>query len=103
MDLGNTVLNVFKKVDAPVDPQHIEACHRLKSGDNGRSNKVTVKFCNRNDMVRVINKKSSLKLLVQVTLTPSTSLFVNPSLYSYYKYLGSKCKALWSRKLISSF
>ena len=30
LDLEKTVLNVFDKMDAPVDPQNIEACHRLK-------------------------------------------------------------------------
>ena len=30
-----TVLNVFHKIDAPVDPQNTEACHRLKFDDNG--------------------------------------------------------------------
>ena len=47
LDLGKTVLHVFDKIDAPVDPQNIEACHRLKSDDNGRSNKVIVKFSKR--------------------------------------------------------
>ena len=63
IDLERTLLNVFDKIDAPVDPQNIEACHRLKSDDNGRSNKVIVKFNNRKDMVRVRNKKKSLKML----------------------------------------
>ena len=51
IDLERTLLNVFDKIDAPVDPQNIEACHRLKSDDNGRSNKVIVKFSKRKDMV----------------------------------------------------
>ena len=51
-------------------------------------------------MVRVMNKKKSLK---NDAICPSMSLFINPSLCSYYKYLWSKCKALWSGKLISSF
>ena len=33
----------------------------------------------------------------------STSLFISPSLSSYYKYLWSICKVLWTGKLISSF
>ena len=52
-----------------------------------------------------MNKKKSLKNanLDGTGLPPSTSLFINPSLCGYYKYLLSKCKALWSGKLISSF
>ena len=96
---------MFLIKDAPVDPQNIEACHRLKSDDNGPSNKVIVKFSKRKDMVRVMNKKKYFKNanLDDTGLPPSTSLFINPSLCSYYKYLWSKCKALWSGKLLSSF
>ena len=54
LDLGKTVLHV---IDAPVDPQNIEACHRLKSDDNGRSNKVIVKFRKRKDIVPLMSKK----------------------------------------------
>ena len=102
IDLERTLLNVFDKIDAPVDPQNIEACRRLKSDDNGQSNKVIVKFSKRKDMVRVMNKKKFLNL-DGTGFPPNTSLFINPSLCSYYKYLWSKCKALWSGKLISSF
>ena len=56
LDLEKTLLNVFDKIDAPVDPQTIETCHSLKSDDNGRSNKVIVKFSKHEDMVRVVNK-----------------------------------------------
>ena len=56
-------------------------------------------------MARIMNKKKSLKNanLDGTVLPPSTSLFINPSLCSYYKCLWSKCKALLSSKLISSF
>ena len=61
--LEKTVLNVFHKIDAPVDPQNIEACHRLKFEDNGWSNKVVVKFSKRNNMVWIMNKKGPWKML----------------------------------------
>ena len=47
-------------LDATVDTQNIEACHRLKS-DNGRSNKAIVKFNKRKDIVWIMSKKKSLK------------------------------------------
>ena len=52
-------------------------------------------------MVWIINKKKSLKNanLDGTGLPPSTSLFINSTLNN----LWSKCKALWSGKLISSF
>ena len=58
IDLEKKVLKVLDIIDAPADPQNIEACHRLKSDDNGLSNKVIVKFSKHKDMVRVMNKKS---------------------------------------------
>ena len=58
INLEKTVVDVFDKIDAPVDPQNIKLCHRLKSDDNGRSNKVFVKFSKHKDMVPVMNKKS---------------------------------------------
>ena len=63
LNLEKTVLHVFDKIDVPVDPRNIEACHRLKSDDNGWSNKVIVKFNKRKDMVRLMNKKSPWKML----------------------------------------
>ena len=57
IDLEKTVLSVFDKIDAPVDPPNIEACHRLKSDENGRNNNVIVKFSKRKDIVQVMNKK----------------------------------------------
>ena len=79
MDLKRTVLNIFGKIDAPINLQNIEICRRLKSDDNGRSNKVIVKFSKRKDIVRVINKKKSLKNanLDGTGLPPRTSLFFN--------------------------
>ena len=34
LDLEKIVLHVFDKIDAPIDSQNIEACHRWKSDDN---------------------------------------------------------------------
>ena len=61
IDLEKAVVNVFDKIDAPVDQQNIEACRRLKSDYNGRSNKVIMNISKLKDMVRVMNKKKSLK------------------------------------------
>ena len=48
-DLEKTVLDVFDKVDAPADPQNIEACQKLRLDNNCRSNKA--RFSKRKDMV----------------------------------------------------
>ena len=54
---GKDDIKRFWKSRCWVDPQNIEACHRLKSDDNGWSNKVIVKFNTCKDMVRVLNNK----------------------------------------------
>ena len=89
--MEETVLNIFDKIDSTVHPQSIKACHRLKSVDNGQSNKVIVKFSKRKDVIRVIVKRIFLKNanLDGTALPPNTSLFFNLSLHSYYKYLWS--------------
>ena len=69
-------------MDAPVDTQNIEACHRLKSGNND-GNKIIAKFNKRKDMVRVMSKKNFLKNAnFRWCRSPSTFLFINPSLWS---------------------
>ena len=100
--------NIFRKYSIKSFwncPQDIEACGKLKSDDNDWNNKVIMKFCKSNDMVWVINKKISLRLItkmVEVSLTPGTSFSTNRSACSCYMYLWSKSKSLWSSKLISS-
>ena len=101
-DLEKTVLKVFERIYVPVDPQNIETCHRLNFHDTCRSNKVIVKFSKLKGMVRIMNKTLKTGDLDGTGLSPSTSLFIYPSLCSYYKYLWSKCKVLWSSKLTSS-
>ena len=74
LDLEKTVLHVFDKIDAPVEPRNIGACHRLKPDDSGRSNKVTWKFSKSKDIVRVMNKKKSLKMLTKMVQVSSQAL-----------------------------
>ena len=41
--------------------------------------------------------------LETVNLPSGTKIFINESLYTYYKKLWSKCKELWNAKQILSF
>ena len=83
----------------PVQPQNIEACDRLKSDDNGRGNKVIVKFSKRKDMAREMNKKKIFEKCYFRWYRSRTSLFINRSFRSCYEYFRTKCKAPWSSKL----
>ena len=99
--MEKTLLSVFDKIDASVDPQNIEAYHRLKFDDNDQSNKVSVKFSKHKVMAGVMNTKKSLKnanlngtglpqalhcLLILVFIKLSSLILV-------YKYLWPQCKA----------
>ena len=91
--LKETVLDLFSKCNAPVDPSNVEDCHRLKSTNNA-TQKVITKLSKRKDLYRVLKAKSSLKNVdLNVTgIPPGTTIFVNQSLCRYYKFLWSKCK-----------
>lgn len=57
--LEGTLLNLFSKVNAPVDPLNVEDCHRLKSTNNAPQ-KVIVKLLKRKDVYLALNVKRSL-------------------------------------------
>ena len=91
--LKETVLDLFSKCNAPVNPSNVEDCHRLKSTNNA-TQKVIMKLAKRKDLYRVLKAKSSLKNVdLNVTgIPPGTPIFVNQSLCRYYKFFWSKCK-----------
>ena len=99
--LEETVLNVFQKIDVPVQPENVEACHWLKSR-NGQK-KVIIKFSKRKDVERVRNAKRKLKTTNLKSLNISSPVFINDSLCHYYKVLWSKCKKLLSGGFINAF
>ena len=90
-------------MDADIDPVDIEACHRLKS--NPWPKKVIVKLAKRKDASKILRGKKKLKTtgLSQKSFPPNTIIFINKSLCSYYRFLWSEYKTLWSKKSIVSF
>ena len=102
-DLESKVYNIFPECDADIDPLNIEACHRLKS--NHWPKKVIVKLVRRIDASKVPGGKKQLKTtdLSQNGFLPNTIVFVNESLCSYYRFLWSECKKVWSKNSIVFF
>ena len=102
--LEETVLNLFAKWKAPVNPSNVEDCHRLKSTNNTLQ-KVIAKLSKRKDVYRVLKAKSSLKNadLNGTGIPPGTPIFVNQSLCRYHKFLWSKCKKFWLNKVVEPF
>ena len=57
--LWKKLLNLFSKVNAPLDPSNVEYCHRLKLTNNAPQ-KVIVKLLKLKDAYRVLKAKYSL-------------------------------------------
>ena len=56
-NLENKVLKIFDKLRVPINPNNIEACHRIKKG----SDRTIVKFNKRKDCQQVMRVKKDLK------------------------------------------
>ena len=100
--LENTVLKLFRKVNALIDQSNVEDCHRLKSRNN-TPQKVIIKLSKRKDVYRILQAKSSFKnaSVTENGIPANTPIFV--SLSGYYKFLWSKYRKLWLDKVIKSF
>ena len=96
-DLENKVLKIFDKLGVPINPNNIEACHGIK--------KDSVKFNKRKDCQQVMRVKKDLKnmMFTDIDLPVGTTLYLNESLCSYYRWLWSNCKKLRNANIIHSF
>ena len=65
--LEETILGLFSKCSAPVDPSNVEGCHRLWSTNNTLL-KVIMKLSKWKDVYRVLKAKPSLKILTLMEL-----------------------------------
>ena len=99
-ELEDKVLTIFKKIGSEVSPRDIEACHRLKKGND----RVIVKFSRHKGCEQIMSVKKDLKYLnMQVGLPGNCSIFINTSLCRYYRMLSSKFKRLHDLGKISNF
>ena len=99
-DLGGKVCSVFNRIGVPVNPDDIEACHRLYN-----DKKTIVKFSRRKLCQQVLQEKKELKNInpSEFDFPEDTAIFINKSLSSYYKMRWNKCKKLWKKKLIYTY
>ena len=102
-DLEEKVLKVFDKLDkfVPVTEDNVEACHRIKQG----SDKLIIKLSKRKHCQQIMQVKKDLKNMDMrdIDLPVGTTLFLNESLCSYYRWPWSNCKVLKNKNLIHSF
>ena len=93
--LEDKIQGVLRGIDAEVDTENIESCHRLKG--KGSKGRVILKLSKRKDAEKIkLNKKKAKKHW-------KNWLVIWNSLYNYYKLLWSKCKKLFLEKKIGLF
>ena len=97
--LAGKVMTVLSKLDVNVYPANVEECHWLKS--NNKSKKAILS--RRKDLDQVRRLRSKLKTTDLKPIWVTNSVYINDSLYFYYKKLWSKCKNLWSNKLVFGY
>ena len=100
-NLENKFLKIFDKLGVPITPNNIEACHRIKKD----SDRKIVKFNKRKDCQHVMRVKKDLKNMTStdIDLPVGTTIYLNESLRSYYRWLWSNCKKLRNANIIHSF
>ena len=101
--LEDKIQGVLRGIDAEVDTENIESCHRLKG--KGSKGRVILKLSKRKDAEKIKLNKKKLKNIDhrKIGLSSGTKVFINESLCGYYKLLWSKCKKLFLEKKIASF
>ena len=99
-DLEGKVCSVFNRTGVAVNPDDIDACHRLCN-----DKKTIVKFSKRKLCQKVLREKKKLKNVnpSEFDFPESTAIFISESLCSYYKMLRNKCKKPWGKKWIYTY
>ena len=99
-DLEHTVCKVFNSIGFGIGEDRIEAYHRLT-----KSVRTIVKFSRRKDCQHLMRIKKELKDINPTNLSfpEGSKIYVNDSLYPYYRGLWNECKKLWNNKKIYSY
>ena len=85
-NLENKVLKMFDRLGVPINPNNIEACHKIEKDFD----RTIVKFDKRKDCQQVMRVKKDLKNMTftDIDLPVGTTLYLNESLCSYgYVYV----------------
>ena len=89
-ELEEKVCGILNEINAPISPNDIEACPRL------RNRKVILKFSRRKKCAMVLKNRSQLKKIdgCKFGLTKQTKIYINESLCGYNKGLWNMCRKL---------
>ena len=93
-DLEKNVIDILGDINVRIDPNEIQAVHRLYDGK-----RTICKFVNRKTVINVLKNRKLLGSLDEY----KKKIYVNESLCPHYRFLHSKCKALWRLGKIHGF
>ena len=99
--LVRIVLKIFEKLEVNVDSCNIEDCHWISSKNDPK--RVIVKVSKLKDAAKICSSKRKLKDMDQTSIGINNVVYINDSLWMYYKMLWRKCNSLRMNKLIHSF
>ena len=90
-NLQSTFCSILGDINVVCDSSDIEDCHGIK-GD-----RTIIKFSSQRKFSKVLNKKKKLKKLDigKYGFNDVLSIYINESLWPYYRRLWSKWKCLW--------
>lgn len=100
IDLEDTTLNIFRKLDAGIHSLNIEDCHWFPSKGPKRD---IIKLSKQKCVNRICHFKKNMKGMDLTLLGISSLVFINDIRCQYYKFHWRKCRKLLTNKFIDSF
>ena len=106
-DLQQKVIDIASVINVKIGKKDIEACHRLKKGQNDNSARTIVRFINRQNCDKLHQNKKHLKSNDSKeklsNLGIRGKIFFNCNLAPYSRFLWSRCKKIFNESLIDRF
>ena len=99
-ELENKTIEILESINVRVNPNDIQACHRLYDGE-----RTIVKFQNRKSALQALLNRTALKDTDKTLLgfNAQSKLFINYSLCPHYRMLHGKLKSLHKKGEIFGF
>ena len=91
-DLGSKVFDAQTKFDVAIDPVNLEACHWLNF--RNIDNEVILNLPRRKNPDNIRRSRKNLKGADLNSIKISDPMYINDSLFIYYKTIWSKCTKL---------
>ena len=106
-ELEDKVIEILRSIEVEVQPDDVEACHKLEYGKNESKDepkRTIVKFVNRKICDISMKNRKKLKDVDKSKLgfNEETAIYINHNLCPYYRRLIGKCKFLQRKGRINS-